>query len=62
MCPAAILLCIYMLVVTYLKPKFFWQSAQVKNVRCRLGEGGASLFYYAVGGGALALGLIFLGK
>lgn len=62
MCPAAILFCISIIVVTYLKPKFYWQSAQVRNVRRWLGDTGASLFYYAIGGGFLALGLIVLGK
>ena len=62
MCPAAILLCIYLIVMTFLKPKFYWQSQQARTVRAWLGDRGASLFYYAVGGGFLALGLILFGK
>ena len=62
MCPTCFLLCIYLFVVTYLKPKFYWQSEQVRNVRRWLGDRGASIFYYAISAGSLALGLIVLGR
>ncbi|HBL13319.1 MAG TPA: hypothetical protein DD379_18340 [Cyanobacteria bacterium UBA11162] len=62
MCPIAILFCIYLMVVTSLKPKFHWQSKQVRKIRCWLGDRGASIFYYGIGAGALALGLIVLGN
>lgn len=62
MCPCSILFCIYLIAVNFLKPKFYWQSEQVRKIRRWLGDQGASTFYYAIGGGFLALGLILWGR
>ncbi|HBE18178.1 MAG TPA: hypothetical protein DEG17_16450 [Cyanobacteria bacterium UBA11149] len=62
MCPATIVFCLFIILLTCLKPKFFWESNEVRSMRYRLGDRGASIFYYAIGGGALAIGLIVLGR
>ncbi len=39
------------------KPRFFWASRQVRSLRYRLGDRGATLFYGVMGGGIVAYGV-----
>ncbi len=60
MCPICYLLSIGLIVMTRLKPDFYWKSEQVSRVRSWFGERGASIFYYSIGGFILTLGIIAL--
>ncbi|NJM69073.1 MAG: hypothetical protein HC862_01980 [Scytonema sp. RU_4_4] len=46
--------------MTRLKPDYYWQSEQVRQVRSWFGDRGASVFYYSIGGLILALSIIAL--
>lgn len=50
--------------MTRLKPDYYWQSEQVRQVRSCFGDRGASIFYDSLGGfivgESLAFGIIAL--
>ena len=57
MCPLCYLIGIILIVGSYAKPPYFWCSNQVMRVRAWLGDRGARIFYYAIGGSILAIGI-----
>lgn len=57
MCPLCYILSLFMIAGTYLELDYFWNSQQVRQVRSWLGDRGARIFYYSIGGGILAFGL-----
>lgn len=60
MCPLCFLVGIFMIYGSAVKPPHFWVSHQVLSLRRRLGDRGAELFYYFVGGGIVSYGLFLL--
>lgn len=43
-------LAFFTIICTAWKPAFYWESSKARNMRSLLGDQGAALLYYAIGG------------
>jgi hypothetical protein len=60
MCPLCLLVGLFMIYGSAVKPSYFWVSRQVLSLRSKLGDRGAEFFYYFIGGGIVSYGLFLL--
>lgn len=51
---------LFALICTFLKPDFYWNSRKATRMRRLIGDFGASLLYYLIGGVVTVIGTLIL--